>query len=160
MVPRNFLAGGILAVLVIAADQLVKAWLKVVLLNPTHIVPITGFFSLVPAENRGIGFSLFGTNSGWGSWVFSGLALVVSVIMLRWLWSVARLWLVLALGLIIGGALGNMIDRLRFGAVFDFLYFHAGAYSFPAFNLADSAISVGVGLMLLDSLFSKRETAK
>jgi signal peptidase II len=154
------LAGLAIAVLVIAADQLVKAWMMALLLDPMRILTVTDFFALAPAMNRGVAFSFFGENSGWGSVVFSALALIVSAILVRWLTQTRRIVMIIALGLIIGGALGNAIDRLRHGAVFDFLYFHAGAYSFPAFNLADSAISVGVALLLLDSLFAKRETAK
>ncbi len=154
------LAGLAIAVLVIAADQLVKAWMMALLLDPMRILTVTDFFALAPAMNRGVAFSFFGENSGWGSVVFSALALIVSAILVRWLTQTGRVVMIIALGLIIGGALGNAIDRLRHGAVFDFLYFHAGAYSFPAFNLADSAISVGVALLLLDSLFAKRETAK
>lgn len=160
VIPRSVRLGLAVAVLVIAADQLVKAWMMALLLDPAHLVEVTSFFSLAPAMNHGVAFSLFGGNSGWGQIVFTGLAVVVSAVLVRWLWSTGRWVLIVSLGMIIGGALGNAVDRVRHGAVFDFLYFHAGSYDFPAFNLADSAISVGVALLVLDSLFAKPETAK
>jgi signal peptidase II len=84
---------------------------------------------------------------------------VVVAGLMVWLWRTSSLLVGLALGLIAGGAVGNVIDRLRFGAVTDFLDFHWGEWHFPAFNLADSAITVGVGLLVIDGLLSRREKA-
>lgn len=158
--PRPFIAGMALAATLIALDQATKTWLKSLLLDPPRTIEVTSFFTLLPAWNRGVSFSLFADHDGWGAYVFTGLAVVVSIVLARWMWRGGEPHLIAALGCIIGGALGNAIDRVRDGAVFDFLYFHYGAYGFPAFNVADSAITVGVVLLLWDSLFVRRESAK
>jgi signal peptidase II len=88
--------------------------------------------------------------------VFVGVAAAIILLLVLWLRRVPTRFLALAIGFIIGGAIGNVIDRLRFGAVIDFLYFHAGAWYWPAFNLADSAICLGVAAMLLDGILSRR----
>jgi signal peptidase II len=118
-------------------------------------VEVTAFFDLVLVCNPGVSFGLF-NQSGINSLVFSLLAAAIIVILLFWLSRVATTFLAVALGLIIGGAIGNVIDRLRFGAVIDFLYFHAGSWYWPAFNLADAAICLGVAAMLLDGMLTRR----
>jgi signal peptidase II len=109
-------------------------------------------FNLVRAHNRGVAFSLFDGASGWQRWTFSALAAVVSVSLVIWLRNLERRANLLAAGLalILGGALGNVLDRLRIGYVVDFLQVHWQQHYFPAFNVADSAITVGVGCLLLD----------
>jgi signal peptidase II len=126
------------------------------LVDPPRVVGLTGFFSLVPVWNRGVSFGILAARDGSTAWLLSGLALVVAVGLVAWLSRVERALLALSLGLVIGGALGNVIDRGRFGAVFDFLDFHVASWHWPAFNLADSAITVGVGLLLLDGLLGGR----
>lgn len=114
-------------------------------------IEVTPFFDLVLVYNPGAAFSFLAHHDGWQRWLFTLLALAVSAwlaVLLR-RHSAERL-LPLAFALIIGGALGNVIDRILFGAVIDFLYFHLGRHGFPAFNVADSAISVGVALMLFE----------
>lgn len=142
--------------LVVAVDQLTKfamtQWLE-----RGQSVRVTPFFDLVLVYNPGAAFSFLSDAGGWQRWFFVLLALGISV----WLVRLIRLhtrerWLALSFALILGGALGNVIDRLFHGAVIDFLYFHAGRYGWPAFNVADSAISVGVALLLWDQLFAQR----
>ena len=110
---------------------------------------------LVLTCNAGVSFGLF-NRTGLNSLIFSLFAALIIVVLLVWLARVRASFLALAIGLIIGGAIGNVVDRLRFGAVIDFLYFHAGPWYWPAFNLADSAICLGVAAMLLDGMLLRR----
>ena len=119
-------------------------------------VVLAPFLSLVSAWNKGVGFSLLTMEGSLGPYLLSGLALVISAGLLVWLFRLQRSIPAVALGLVIGGALGNVIDRIRLGAVFDFVDVHAGNYHWPAFNLADSALSVGVVILVLDGLFEGR----
>ena len=116
---------------------------------------VTGFFDLVLTCNRGVSFGIL-NQSAIGSLLFAVGAAVIVVGLLIWLARVRVAPLAVAIGLIVGGALGNVIDRLRFGGVIDFLSFHAGSWYWPAFNLADSAICLGVAAMLLDGLLLRR----
>jgi len=111
------------------------------------------FLSLVSAWNKGVGFSLLTMSEASGPYVLSALAVVIAGAMTFWLFRAHRLLPAISLGLIIGGALGNVIDRLRLGAVFDFIDVHVAGYHWPAFNLADSALSIGVALLIIDGLF-------
>jgi len=123
-----------------------------------HLVPVTGFFDFVLTCNRGISFGFFNQpgQPQLGFWIFSVFAAVVVLILVVWLYRVRSVFLAVGIGLIIGGAIGNVVDRLRLGGVVDFLYFHVGAWYWPAFNLADSAICLGVAAMLLDGLLLRR----
>ena len=123
-----------------------------------HLVPVTGFFDFVLTCNRGISFGFFNQpgQPALGFWIFSVFAAVVVLVLVVWLYRVRSVFLAVAIGLIIGGAIGNVVDRLRLGGVIDFLYFHVGAWYWPAFNLADSAICLGVAAMLLDGLLLRR----
>ncbi len=112
----------------------------------------TRFFDLVLTCNRGMSFGLFNESGGPSALVFSLFAAAIVVLLLIWLSRTKSRLLAIAIGFVIGGAIGNVVDRLRFGAVVDFLSFHAGAWYWPAFNIADSAISIGVALMLIDGL--------
>ncbi len=146
------LAGG-----VIALDQATKAAIMAAFRLGEGLA-LTSFFHLVLVFNRGASFSLLADAGGWQKWFFVVLALGISV----WLVTMLRQHandrlLSVSLALILGGALGNVIDRLRFDAVVDFLDFHWAGYHFPAFNVADSAISIGVALMLLHQ-FTHKET--
>ena len=150
-----------LTVAVIGADQWSKHVLEGALqLSETrYCLPV---FNLVRAHNRGAAFSMFDAASGWQRWVFSGLAVVVSVSLIVWLARLERRagLMAAALALILGGALGNVIDRLRLGYVVDFLQVHWQQHYFPAFNVADSAITVGAGCLLLDAFLSSRRAAR
>lgn len=145
-----------LSALVVALDQLTKqfmtGWLQF-----GDSVRVTSFFDLVLVHNPGAAFSFLSNASGWQRWFFVVLALAISVwlVMLIRRHAAERL-LPLTFALILGGAIGNVIDRVLHGAVIDFLYFHIGRYGWPAFNVADSAISVGVVLLVWDQLVPHR----
>ena len=144
-----------LSALVIVLDQLSKA------LIGNHFVygesfAVLGVFNLVLAHNTGAAFSMLNDAGGWQRWMFSAIAVVASV----WIvWLLRRhqqqKLFCLALALILGGALGNLMDRIAYGYVMDFLDFHWGSYHFPAFNVADSAITCGAALVLWDGLMHK-----
>lgn len=139
-----------LSLIVIAFDQLTKVIASVKLAYGVPVV-VWPVFNLMLAHNTGAAFSFLGDAGGWQRWLFSGLAGVVSVVLLVWIARVqTQKMLAAALALVMGGALGNLLDRLRFGYVVDFLSFHWGDHYFPAFNIADSAITLGAGLLLLD----------
>lgn len=156
----------VLAVLVVIVDQLTKLWImnNFALYEQQNIIP--GFFNLVYVTNTGAAFGFLAGGKSWLRQVFFiGVAIVaLGVIVFAYghLKKQGRLF-VYALGLIAGGAIGNLIDRLRFGSVVDFLDFYLGSYHWPAFNAADSAITIGVGLFLLGTLQQhrkeKRETS-
>jgi signal peptidase II len=138
---------------VIVLDQLSK-WAILALLDQAIVV--TPFLNLVVVWNRGVSFGMFDSASAHAPWLLSALAVAVVVALVLWLRRVDHPLPGIALGLIIGGALGNVIDRVRFGAVVDFLDFHALDYHWPAFNVADTAICVGAGLLLVDGLLAPR----
>ena len=144
-----------LAALIVAADQLTK-WVMLQTLTHGDSIEVTEFFRLVLVFNPGAAFSFLADQPGWQRWFFVGLAVVIC----GWLAALLarhrdETLLPFALSLIIGGAIGNVIDRLVYGAVVDFLYFHIGRYGWPAFNIADSAISAGAALLIWDALFGK-----
>lgn len=143
-----------LSLLVIVIDQLTK-FVITRAMRFGQSIEITSFFDIVLVYNPGAAFSFLAHHDGWQRWLFTVLAIVVS----GWLAVLLRRHagerlLPLAFALIIGGALGNVIDRLLYGAVIDFLYFHLGRHGFPAFNVADSAISIGVALMLWEQFIA------
>lgn len=145
-----------LAATVVAVDQVTKHVVQQHL-RYGESVPVSFFLDLVLVFNPGAAFSFLSEAPGWQRWFFVAVALaasvVVSVLLLR---HRGPALLSVALGLILGGAVGNVIDRLVLGAVVDFLHFHAGPYYWPAFNVADSAITVGAGLLVYDSFASSR----
>ena len=142
----------VLALVVVGADQLTKH-LITQWLSYGQSWSVTYWFDLVLVYNPGAAFSFLADHSGWQRWFFIVLTSSVSVwlIMLLRRHAAERL-MPLGLALILGGAIGNLIDRAMLGAVVDFLYFHVGSHGFPAFNVADSAITLGVALMLADQL--------
>jgi signal peptidase II len=146
------LGGLVLAAVSIGLDQLTKAWMMGLLLDPPRVVPLTGFMALVPVWNSGVSFGVLASHDGSTAWLLGGVAVAVVVALTVWLARADRLLLAGGLGLVIGGALGNVIDRYRWGRVFDFLDLHVAGWHWPAFNLADSAITVGVALLLLDGI--------
>lgn len=150
------------AAAVILLDQLTKAAVLAHFAGRAYDIDrITPFFSLVLTYNRGMSFGLFNAGPAGGgppnAVLFSLAAVIVVVGLLFWLKRVSGPLPAAAIGLIVGGALGNVVDRIRHGAVVDFLDFHLGYWHWPAFNLADSAICLGVALLLLDSLLLRRE---
>ena len=155
VVPRRVVrAALVLAVLVLVVDQATKALIVNVVMDPPRIIEVTSFFNLVLTYNRGVTFGLLDTGSPWQPWVFSLLALAVVVGLLVWLPRVASRVHAFAIGLIVGGAVGNVIDRLTTVGVIDFLDFHLAGFHWYAFNVADSAIVVGVALFVWEGLFS------
>ena len=122
--------------------------------GPENVAP---FFNIVLIHNRGMSFGLFNSGGGLNALLFSLVAAAIVAVLIYWLSRVESWLLAVAIGLVIGGAIGNVIDRLRFGGVVDFLDFHVGSWHWPAFNIADSAICVGVAVMLLDGLLLRRE---
>jgi len=147
-----------IAALVILIDQITKVLVVGMLqLGDSHRV--TSFFNLVRWHNPGAAFSFLHDAGGWQRWLFVGLGAVAAVFIVWMLRSHGgqRLfsW---ALALILGGAIGNVIDRLVHGYVVDFISVHYGAWTFPAFNVADSAITVGAGLLILDELLRVRRS--
>ncbi len=150
--PRMFLAGLGLSGAIILLDQASKIWMFRVLLVDGQELALTPFFSLVKRHNLGISFSFLSTDHPLGPWLLSALALAIASVLVIWLARTSDRLPAIGLGLIIGGALGNVIDRVVVGAVQDFLLFHWREWAWPAFNLADSAITIGVGLLLLDGL--------
>ena len=154
--------GLMVAAVVALLDQLSKAWVLRFFGETgcaSHDQPITRFFDLVLTCNTGISFGLF-NRSDIGSLVFMVTGAVIIVALLFWLSRARGNLLGFALALVIGGAVGNVVDRLRFDGVIDFLYFHAGNWGWPAFNLADSAICIGVAAILLDGMLSRRESSE
>jgi signal peptidase II len=144
----------------VALDQASKAallWHFNAIGCSPHREIVNSFLDLVLTCNSGISFGIM-NQTGVNALVFSLAAALIITVLVLWLRRVHTGFLAVAIGLIIGGAIGNVIDRLRFHAVVDFLYFHAGSWYWPAFNLADSAICLGVAAMLLDGLLLRRGT--
>jgi signal peptidase II len=146
-----------LSAAVIVLDQLSKAAVErgLQVYQSVSVLPV---LEITRLHNSGAAFSFLATAAGWQRWVFTALALLVSGVLALWLRRINRsnAALASALALILGGALGNVIDRLRLGQVIDFIYAHWNQHYFPAFNVADSCICIGAGLLLLDSWLAGR----
>ena len=143
------------ALAVIVADHLTKWWVTSSL-DFQEAVPVLPFFSLVLVHNTGAAFSFLADAGGWQRWVFIAIGVIATVIIVRLLKRHGHEpHLALPLALVLGGALGNVIDRVVLGHVVDFLYFHYRGLAWPAFNVADAAISVGAALLIWDNLRSK-----
>lgn len=143
-----------LAGFVIALDQVTKLWADSALAY-REIVPVTPFFNITLAYNKGAAFSFLADHSGWQRWFFAALALVAAVVLIVWIWRIkpAERLMSWPLSLVLGGAIGNLIDRLAYGHVVDFLDFFYGRYHWPAFNVADSAIVCGAAWLIWLSFF-------
>lgn len=144
----------VLAVLIVLIDQASKLW---VLANFTRqdVMQLTPWLNFILAFNYGAAFSFLGDAGGWQRWFFTALAVGVSAVLIVWIYRLptnAR-WMPLTLSLILGGAVGNVIDRVRFGYVVDFIDFHIGSWHFATFNVADMAITVGAIMLLIDAFF-------
>jgi signal peptidase II len=150
-------SGGLLmwlgiAIIIVLLDQVTKITMSRLLVYGQSEL-MTPYFNLVMMYNQGAAFSFLANSGGWQRWFFSGLAFVVSLAIIWMLWKNASQRLFCwSLSLILGGAVGNLIDRLIYGHVIDFLDFHIGTLHWPAFNVADSAITVGAALFVLDEL--------
>ena len=143
------MTGFVCMALTLGLDQASKAWALSLVdaRNGLEILPVSNF---IVVRNDGVSFGLFsGGVAPW--WTLAALGGAIAVVLSVWLWRAQTKLLAAALGLIVGGAIGNIVDRVRHGAVTDFLDFHAAGYHWPAFNFADAAIFCGVGFLLLDS---------
>ena len=144
--------------LVIMFDQVSK-WLMVTWLSLYETVIVMPYFNLTMVHNEGAAFSFLAQAGGWQRWFFIGLALIISVVLLVWLAKLkpTEKLEAISLSLILGGALGNVIDRISYGYVIDFIDLYIGHNHWPVFNIADSAICIGAILLVADSF--KSETA-
>lgn len=153
-------SGLVLALIVLFLDQVTKVaileWVK----PPATGIPITGFFAIVLVWNSGMSFGLLNTGDPAVPWILGTLSVVVSIALVWWLARAPHRLVAIGVSLVLGGALGNLIDRILYGAVVDFLDVHWGQWHWPAFNVADSAITLGVVALLWDSLFAARESPK
>ncbi|CAN5294621.1 signal peptidase II [soil metagenome] len=159
-IPRIAWAAYAFAVAIVVLDQATKAYVlsALSLREWGHVVVAPPLFNISYVENTGVSFGLFGGGSA--RWILSLFSVVVAGALAWWATTTHRRLLITAIGLVIGGALGNAIDRIRFGYVVDFLDF-SGTGVFPwVFNVADSAITIGVVLLILDSVLSERKTAQ
>lgn len=162
--------GVVIAALVLILDQISKWYVVEVVMRPDavadtpyfapHAIPITPFFNVVMAWNRGVSFGIFNNDGPHNAWLLTSLSLIIVVALLVWMARTREPVLRFAIGLIVGGALGNAIDRIRFGAVADFLDLHVAGYHWPAFNVADIGISLGAVLLVADALFASRNSHK
>ena len=146
-----------LSLAVVAVDQLTKFLIErhLALFESVSVLPV---LEITRLHNTGAAFSFLADEAGWQRWLFTALAIIVSIVLALWLRRIPAYARVLAtaVALILGGAIGNVIDRVRLGHVIDFIYAHWDRHYFPAFNVADSAICVGAGLLLLDTWLSGR----
>ena len=149
-----------LAAITLVVDQAVKVLLIALLTDPDQVIAVTGFLNLVYVKNFGVSFGLFNAGSSAGPWILSILSVAVAAGLVLWLRRVESKWLGAAIGLIIGGALGNAVDRVRLGSVADFFDFYAFGFHWFAFNVADAAIVGGVAFIVLDGLFSGPEKSQ
>ncbi|HTT08659.1 MAG TPA: signal peptidase II [Gammaproteobacteria bacterium] len=150
-----------LAVVVVLLDQWSKHEIGVYFALQERMV-LTSFFNITLLHNAGAAFSMLNEAGGWQRWLFMALAVGVAVLILAWLRRLPRRLVLLPLGLtmVLGGAVGNLIDRSRLGYVVDFIQVHYQDWYFPAFNLADSAITLGVALLLIDAFRDPPDTAR
>ena len=149
--------GLIVALASILFDQASKWWILVEVMNPPRVIPVTSLLNFVLTWNRGISFGLFNNEGNFGAWFFSILAIIIVGILLIWLRKAETKVQSISLGFIIGGAIGNVIDRVNHLAVLDFIDFHFGGIHWPAFNAADSFITLGAAVLIVDSLFSRQK---
>ena len=143
----------ILIVVIAVLDQITKQIMIGLVFEPPRVIEVTSFFNLVPVRNTGVSFGLFGTNTELARWALVGVAVVIMIALLIWLIRAGSKYITVALVLVIGGAVSNVIDRALSGAVIDFLDFHAFGVHWPAFNIADSVIVLGTAMLLYDGLF-------
>ena len=149
----------LVAAAIFAAGDLASKWVvATVVMDPPQRIPVLPFFDLVLVFNRGISFGLLGDLGSWGPVVLSALAAGIIGLLLVWLWRSERLNEAIGIVMIIGGAAGNLIDRLHDGAVTDFLDLYVGKYHWPAFNGADLFITMGVLCLLVSSIRSGKSS--
>ena len=143
--------------ILIFLDQVTKWWIINYIMQPIKTLPITPFFNIVLTWNSGISFGIFSNQGSFSVIILSTLATLIVFFLAVWLMKAENKKLIIGLICIIGGAIGNIIDRVYHGAVIDFLDFHIKSYHWPAFNVADSCIFIGATLIILDSLFPDKK---
>ncbi len=143
--------------LTILIDQLTKIWANNSL-PYQHFVEITPFFNLYLVYNKGVSFSFFSSNTAYGPWLLSLMAVAICIGLIIWIVKEKNQMIRLGLSLVLGGAIGNVIDRIRLGGVIDFLDFHYEVYHWPAFNIADTAICLGAFLIFIQLFTQKKDT--
>ncbi|WP_337877532.1 signal peptidase II [Elioraea sp.] len=149
------------AAAILLLDQASKWWiLEVVRLPEIGRIVLTPFLNLTMVWNRGVTFGLLAGEAWWHAWALAAIALAVATALTVWLARAPDRWTAVALGLVLGGAIGNVIDRIRFGAVVDFVDLHAFGWHWYVFNLADSAIVIGVGLLVAHALLRPQHGAR
>ncbi|HIP76696.1 MAG TPA: lipoprotein signal peptidase [Psychromonas hadalis] len=150
----------LLSLIMLVVDQLTKYW-TVEALNLHESYEVLSFFHFTYARNYGAAFSFLGDAGGWQKYLFTAIAFSVSAFLIYSLKknSLTKTWENIAFSLVLSGAIGNVIDRLMFGYVVDFLDFDLGFYRWPTFNVADIVIFIGAAMIILDSLFSKEDEA-
>lgn len=156
---KNALPWLAVSVLVIVLDQITKQWVLNSLPEYTAIPVIDGFWNWYRTYNTGAAFSFLANAGGWQTWFFTGLAFIISALLMFWMTRTPRSdWrTALPYALIIGGAIGNVIDRIQHGHVIDFIQWYVGSYYWPAFNLADAAIVGGAIGIIVFGIFSKEK---
>jgi signal peptidase II len=158
----KFIAWSVVSILIVAADQATK-WAIIEWIDLYGKVPLNDFMNLTHQRNTGAAFSFLADAGGWQRWFFISLGTVVSIVIVIWLFQIRKsgpVVLMAGLSLLLGGAIGNLVDRVRFGYVTDFIQVWFGNWAFPSFNVADSAITVGAALLIIDALFiSGRQAA-
>lgn len=139
----------LIALVVLIADQITKTWVNGTL-KLYEQLEVTPFFNITLLYNKGAAFSFLSNAGGWQRWLFTGISAIVSIVLIVWLYRLLRHEKIMAwsLALILAGAVGNLIDRVLFGHVIDFIQVHYNNWYFPSFNVADAAISIGAVLML------------
>jgi len=147
-----------LSLLLIVVDQFTKLWIlnNFALYEDVNVLPI---FDLTYVRNYGAAFSFLSDAGGWQHYFFTTIALVISVLLIYWMYKTPsnKSLLISSYALILSGAIGNVMDRMNYGYVVDFLHFYYQNWHFPAFNVADMAISIGAGLLILDAIFDHRK---
>jgi signal peptidase II len=154
---RAFAFGLIVLALVLIADQWTKQLAIDALSHPRRYIEVLPFMNFVLAWNPGVSFGLF---QGQAPWVMIVGTSAITIGFLIWMWRTRNRVLGIALAMVVGGAVGNLVDRLRHGAVTDFIDLHVHGYHWPVFNVADSAITVGAALLLIDSLFGGKKSSR
>jgi signal peptidase II len=156
--PKNSLMWLFLSLIILVLDQITKTWVSTHLSfnQPINILP---YFDLRLLHNTGAAWSFLADQGGWQRWFLSGLAIIVSIVIMVWLTRLdsKQRWLACALALILGGALGNVMDRVIYGYVVDFIDIYYQAWHWPAFNIADIGISIGAVMLLIDAIIFKQE---
>ena len=147
-----------IAIFAFFIDQLSKWWILAFVMNPPKVISVTPFFNLVLAWNKGVSFGMFSDQGDSSVWILSAIAILITLVLVFWLIKAKTNITAIGLGTIIGGAIGNVIDRLTHGAVLDFLDFYVNNFHWPAFNAADSFITIGAITLIWESLFYQHKS--